>query len=493
MSVFGIGAAFDGFAVGDFGFDEVEVDAVSGAEASGDDLEVEFALAGDDGLVEFGIDFVEEGLVLLVEGGEAGGDFIFFAFGFKAERGMDIGFGIFDFREGDGVFGMAEGVTGVGILEFDGGADVAGVQGFDGDAILAIEGVDLSEAFGGFAVAVEEVLADAGGAGVEAEEREFAELGFAHCLEHVEDGIGVVEGDADGVVIGVEGIDFGAIHGRGTVFGDKIHETGDADIGFGRGAEDGDEGLFLDGLMDTGAHFVFGEAALGEELFEEGIVGFGDVFDQLGMELRDASFMVAGGGCLGVFAGAIGLVSNEFAAHDIEDLVEAGAGVDWDGEGEGAVAEPGADQLEGCVEVDVFFIEAIDGDDLGDAVLGGIFPDLIGADPDAVEGIDDDEGEVGDPEGAEAFADEIEVTGCIDDIEFFIEPLGVEEGGVDGDFAILFVGVIIGDGGAGGDGAEAIDGAAASEHAFAEHGLASGSMADDGEVTDIFRGERFHR
>jgi hypothetical protein len=32
----------------------------------------------------------------------------------------------------------------------------------------------------------------------------------------------------------------------------------------------------------------------------------------------------------------------------------------------------------------------------------------------------------------------------------------MEEGGVDGDLAVLFVGVIIGGGGAGGDGAEAV-------------------------------------
>jgi hypothetical protein len=78
---------------------------VAGAEAGGDDLEVEFALAGDDGLMEFGIDLVEEGLVLLVEGGEAGGDFVFLAFGFEAEGGVDIGFGVDDLGEGDGVFG----------------------------------------------------------------------------------------------------------------------------------------------------------------------------------------------------------------------------------------------------------------------------------------------------------------------------------------------------------------------------------------------------
>jgi hypothetical protein len=89
--------------------------------------------------------------------------------------------------------------------------------------------------------------------------------------------------------------------------------------------------------------------------------------------------------------------------------------------------------------------------------LGGVFPDLVGADADAVEGVDDDEGEVADAQGAEAFADEIEVTRGIDDVELLVEPFGMEEGGVDGDLAVFFVGVIIGEGGAGGDAAEAVD------------------------------------
>jgi hypothetical protein len=51
------------------------------------------------------------------------------------------------------------------------------------------------------------------------------------------------------------------------------------------------------------------------------------------VELADAVFVVAGGGGFGVLAGAVGLVGDDFAAHDVEDLVEAGAGVDGDGEG----------------------------------------------------------------------------------------------------------------------------------------------------------------
>ncbi|MFM1943499.1 MAG: hypothetical protein RI897_2481 [Verrucomicrobiota bacterium] len=159
VAVFGFAVAFDGFAVGDFGFDEVEVDFEPGFETLGEHLEVEFALAGDDCLVEFAVDVVEERLVFLVEGGEAGGDLVFFAFGFEAQGGVDIGFGVFDFGEFDGFFVQAERIAGVGILELDDGSDVAAEHLVHRVTILAVDAKDLAEAFVELSVGVIEFAA----------------------------------------------------------------------------------------------------------------------------------------------------------------------------------------------------------------------------------------------------------------------------------------------------------------------------------------------
>ncbi|MFM1943497.1 MAG: hypothetical protein RI897_2479 [Verrucomicrobiota bacterium] len=140
----------------------------------------------------------------------------------------------------------------------------------------------------------------------------------------------------------------------------------------------------------------------------------------------------------------------------------------------------------------MFLIESVEDEHFRVAVFRGVFPDLVGADADAGGCVDDDECEVADAQGIQAFTDEVEVAWGIDDIEFAFEPFAMEQGGVDGDFAVLFVLVVVGHGAPGVDGAEAIDHAAAGEHAFGEHGFAAGGVADYGEVADIAGLVSFH-
>ena len=53
--------------------------------------------------------------------------------------------------------------------------------------------------------------------------------------------------------------------------------------------------------------------------------------------------------------------------------------------------------------------------------------------------------------------------------------------------------MVIGDGGAVGDFAHAVDDAGAAEHGFGKQGFAAGGMADDGEVADFGGGVCFHK
>ncbi|MFM1943498.1 MAG: hypothetical protein RI897_2480 [Verrucomicrobiota bacterium] len=75
--------------------------------------------------------------------------------------------------------------------------------------------------------------------------------------------------DLDVIAIGIEGGHGFAVDGGGSVFGDEVHEAGDADVCFGGGSEQGDDDLLLDCGMDASAHFFLGEAALFEEFLQE--------------------------------------------------------------------------------------------------------------------------------------------------------------------------------------------------------------------------------
>jgi hypothetical protein len=52
-------------------------------------------------------------------------------------------------------------------------------------------------------------------------------------------------------------------------------------------------------------------------------------------------------------------------------------------------------------------VEGVDHDDFWDAVLGGAFPDRVGADAHAVLGVNHHQGKVADAQGRQGFADEI--------------------------------------------------------------------------------------
>ena len=104
--------------------------------------------------------------------------------------------------------------------------------------------------------------------------------------------------------------------------------------------------------------------------------------------------------------------------------------------------------VEDLVEVRMLLVEHVDDQELRDAVVGGGLPDPVGADFHAVGGIGDDEREVRHAQGAERFGDEVRVARAVDDIEFFPQPFRAQQGGMDGDLVLLFVGVEVGDGGA---------------------------------------------
>ena len=98
--------------------------------------------------------------------------------------------------------------------------------------------------------------------------------------------------------------------------------------------------------------------------------------------------------------------------------MEAGSGIDGDGQREDLLAEVGAARFQAFVEIGMFLVQAVDRDHLRDAVVGGILPDLIGSDADPVAGIDHDEGEITDADGSEALGDEVHIPRGIDDVEF---------------------------------------------------------------------------
>ena len=110
---------------------------------------------------------------------------------------------------------------------------------------------------------------------------------LGHRLENVDHRFGVRQAHFRHRAVGVQRRVAFAVHRGGAVLGDEIHQPGHAHVGFRRRAEERDEMLLLHGVVDAGAKFLLRQAALIEVFGQQGVVGFGDVFDQFAVQLGD--------------------------------------------------------------------------------------------------------------------------------------------------------------------------------------------------------------
>ena len=144
-----------GLTVGDLGLAHVAVNVELATQTVDDDLEVQLAHAGDDGLTGLLVGVDLEGRVLLGELGEANGHLVLLGLGLGLDGDVDDGVGELDGLEDDRVGLVAEGVTGGGVLHADAGDDVAG------GALLtvnALVGVHLEDAAQTLAVVLDGVV-----------------------------------------------------------------------------------------------------------------------------------------------------------------------------------------------------------------------------------------------------------------------------------------------------------------------------------------------
>jgi hypothetical protein len=94
VAIIRLGAHFNGFPKADSRLNQVEVDIEPPAKALRDDVKMEFTLRSNDRLVKLGIRHELKCGILIVQGREPGGNFVFLPSRPGLERGMESGFGI---------------------------------------------------------------------------------------------------------------------------------------------------------------------------------------------------------------------------------------------------------------------------------------------------------------------------------------------------------------------------------------------------------------
>src|SRR5438552_15199476 len=175
--------ALDRFPVGNLRLTDVGVDRKLAQHSVDDDLEVQLAHPGDDGLGGLLVGAHLEGRVLLGQLGERLPHLFLIHLGARLDRHADDRIGENNRLEQDRVVLVGEGVARRRLLQADGGGDIAGV---DLGHLLAMVGVHLEDAadpLPGAARRIPDVGAGFERAGVHPEERQLADVGIGGDLE----------------------------------------------------------------------------------------------------------------------------------------------------------------------------------------------------------------------------------------------------------------------------------------------------------------------
>ena len=176
-----------------------------------DDLQVQLAHAGDDGLAGLVVGAHLEGRVLLGELGEREAHLVLLGLGLGLDGDVDNRIGELHGLEDDLVALLAESVAGGGVLKTHGGEDVAGEGAVDVNAVVRVHLEDAAEALALTVGGVDHVGAGLNVTGVHAEEGELTHVGVGHDLEG-ERGEGLVVIGLAHVLLA--GVGVGAVHGR---------------------------------------------------------------------------------------------------------------------------------------------------------------------------------------------------------------------------------------------------------------------------------------
>ena len=244
----------------------------------------------------------------------------------------------------------------------------------------------------------------------------------------------------------------------------------------------------LDAALAQGRlQLVFGDGFAAEVLFEELVVRFADLLDQL-LVVRLGLFQHVGRNVLHVVIGAhrLVLVDERFHADQVDDAAELVFGANRQLNRDGIAFELGGDLRERFLEVRADAVHLVDEADARHAVLVGLAPHGFRLRLDTGDRVEHGDGAVEHAQRALDFNREVDVAGRIDDVDAVLFPEAGRRGGRDGDAALLLLLHPVHDGGAFVHFADLVRDAGIEQDAFRRRGLTGIDVGHDADVPRAF-------
>ncbi len=272
----------DGFPVGNPGIGQNGVGTELGGQLVLDHVQMEVALAGDNGLGGFCVLLDFDGWIFFHEAGQAGEDLVFFALLGGGHGLGQAGNGILDGRITDGVGLVAERIAGSGHGQLADGGDVAGDHLVSALLLFAAEEIDAGGLFSLFRVAVVKGRSGGKRTGADADQGQFADKGVSDGLKD-KGREGLVHGSGPFDFVAGLGIDADVFRVRGGMHGhDRVEQGADTNARQRGNRNDGNDVAALDAGLETGDDLIVRELFAFQVLHHQLVVFAGGGFRQFG-------------------------------------------------------------------------------------------------------------------------------------------------------------------------------------------------------------------
>jgi len=456
---------------------QLGVDAEAALEFGAQDIDLDIARAGDDGLVRLGVVDDAERRILLVELVEAraelldlllrlGGDGS--AVARRGERhGRKLHIGL----------RLAERVAGLDLIHLTDGADVAAADFLRLLALLALHDIQAADLLG---VAGRHVVERHIALDLAADDLDDGILAIlvGDGLEHQRRGRPVrIIGHLDGVAVVILGGNGRHVGRNGHKVDDRLHQHLHAETGHRAAAEDRADAAVAHADLQTLGHLLVGELHCVEELLHQLLVGTGGGFHQLRAQCLDIVRHVGGDGALAL--GVIGLV--------MQQVDDGGHGLvtadDRRHQRYDALAELGLDRLEAGGVVAVFLLGTVDENHAG--LLAQHFPAALHTDGQAILGAADKHGTLRRADGAHGLTGKVEISRSIHHIDLHALILHRSKGERNRDLALDFLRIVVAGRIAVGSPSQTIDPLGHIEHLLGQRGLAGAAVAQQRNIANV--------
>ena len=271
------------FLVGNLGLTHVGFYLELTQQAIHDDLQVQLAHTGDDGLSGLLIGVGTEGRVLLCQLGKAQTHLLLTHLGLRLDGNTDNRLREFHRLQNDRMLCIAQGITGGGVLQAYAAGNITGIAGLD---VFAVVCVHLQNSADALIISLYRVV-NAGacihGTGVHTEEAQLTYIGVGHDLEGERRKGCVVAGRSCLLLlgIGVDALDVGNVGGGRHIVYHGVQQLLHALVAVGSTAANGYHVVGNGGLADAALDLIDGKLLTVEIFHQQLLVLLGHMLQQL--------------------------------------------------------------------------------------------------------------------------------------------------------------------------------------------------------------------